>query len=72
MNVFDLQGILLVFGGNSRPRAREVLQRHAEKMVHRVYLWLSGASYAARAARRLGVLHTVLGCSRRYVPRPWA
>ena len=72
MNVFfDVQGSL-VFGGNSRPQAREVLQRLAEKMDRRVYLWSSGASYAARAARLLDVLHTVFGCFGRYVPRPGA
>jgi hypothetical protein len=66
---FDVQGTL-VSGGRPRPHAREVFRRLAE-MGHHVYLWSSGGnSYAASAARLLGVEDLVLGCFGKSAPPP--
>lgn len=62
MNVFfDVQGTL-VSGGRPRPHAREVFLELA-RMGHHVYLWSSaGSSYAAHAAKLLGIEDVILGC----------
>jgi hypothetical protein len=70
MNVFfDVQGTL-VSGGRPRPHTRDVFLRLGE-MGHHVYLWSSGgSSYAASAARLLGVEDLVSGCFGKAGPRP--
>jgi len=58
---FDVQGTL-ISGGRPRPRTREVFLLLVE-IGHHVYLWSSGgSSYAASAARLLGVEDIVSGC----------
>ncbi len=70
MNVFfDVQGTLLA-GSVPRPCVREVFLELGSR-GHDVYLWSSaGASYAAEAARLLGVEDLVLGCWSKNPPPP--
>ena len=70
MNVFfDVQGTL-ISGGVSRPHVRETFAELAE-MGHHLYLWSSaGGSYAAHAAKLLGVEDLVFGCFSKSVPPP--
>ena len=63
MNVFfDVLGTLIAEDGTPRPHSREVFLELTE-MGHDVYVWSSGGeSYAARAARVVGVEGSVKGC----------
>lgn len=70
MNVFfDVQGTL-ISGSLSRPHVRDTFSELSE-MGHHLYLWSSaGSSYAAHAAKLLGVDDLVLGCFSKSVPPP--
>ncbi len=63
MNVFfDVLDTLIAENGTPRPHSREVFLELTE-MGHDVYVWSSGGgSYAARAARVVGVEDVARGC----------
>ena len=69
MNIFfDVLDTLVAENGTPRPHSREVFLELTE-MGHDVYVWSSGGeSYAARAARAVGVEDVVKGCCRKRHP----
>lgn len=70
MNVFfDVQGTL-VSGGRPRPHARDVFLE-LTRMGHHLYLWSSaGSSYAARAAKLLGIEDLIFDCYSKHAIPP--